>query len=84
MQGSIPLHGEITITDIRCLSMERADFTFDFYWTLLFHTEVRVFDETPIPLTLSTKPVLGVPPSVTQTAMWKDALFTPVVPTSRF
>ncbi len=36
--------------------------------------------ETPIPLTLSTKPVLRVPPYDTQKVMWKDALFPlPVV-----
>jgi hypothetical protein len=41
--------------------------------------------ETPIPLTLSTKPVLQVPPYDTQKVTWKDALFPlPVVPTSRF
>ena len=36
--------------------------------------------ETPILLTLSTKPVIRVPPSVTQKVTWKDALFPRVVP----
>ena len=36
--------------------------------------------ETPIPLTSSTKPVLGIPPSVTQKVTWKDALYPPVIP----
>jgi len=36
--------------------------------------------ETPIPLTSSTRPVIGIPPSVTQKVTWKDALFSPVVP----
>jgi hypothetical protein len=36
--------------------------------------------ETPIQLTSSNKPVLGIPPSVTQKVTWKDALFPPVIP----
>ena len=41
---------------------------------------MAMFVETHIPLTSSTRPVIGIPPSVTQKVTWKDALFPPVVP----
>ena len=37
--------------------------------------------QTPLPLTPTTKTVVGVPPSVKQKVTWKDALFPRVVPT---
>ena len=37
--------------------------------------------QTPLPLTPTTKTVVGVPTSVTQKVTWKDALFPRVVPT---
>ena len=37
--------------------------------------------QTPLPLTPTTKTVVGIPPSVTQKVTWKDALFPRVVPT---
>ncbi len=43
-------------------------------------TEYEGAVETLIPLTPSTKPVLGVPSSVTHKVTWKNALFPPVVP----
>ncbi len=48
------------------------------------HAQMRAHThdvQTPLPLTPTTKTVVGVPPSVKQKVTWKDALFPRVVPT---
>ncbi len=45
-----------------------------------YRVTARVPGETPIPLTSNTRPVIGIPPSVTQKVTWKDALFPPIIP----
>jgi hypothetical protein len=48
------------------------------------HAQMRAHThdvQTPLPLTPTTKTVVGVPPSVTQKVTWKDALFPRVFPT---
>ena len=48
------------------------------------HAQMRAHThdvQTPLPLTPTTKTVVGVPTSVTQKVTWKDALFPRVVPT---
>ena len=48
------------------------------------HAQMRTHThdvQSPLPLTPTTKTVVGVPPSVTQKVTWKDALFPRVLPT---